>query len=207
MKNYLFFFLFSFIFTCFSQDSIQKKWKFNLQLDNRFSSIKNNNITIFGFKAGVQYRNLTRFGVGMSTVLKPISVDYYNSETSSIETNSMNFWYVSVFNDWIFFRNNHWQCFVTEQFGVGKPNFTKAINNQIVSDVDVTIFLSEISVQAQYKILPWIGAGAGIGYRNSLNKSNVLKSNINAPIYVLKVILYPRGIIGKNATLFRKKVS
>ena len=205
MKKNLFIFFCLCIVSSYGQDTLVKKWKLNLQLDNRFSSINDKNITLFGFKAGLQYKNLTRFGIGMSTVLKPISVEYYNKDTNLNETNTMNFWYVSVFNDWIFFRSKHWQCFITEQFGVGRPNFTREVNNEVVSDMDVTIFLNEISVQAQYKILPWIGAGAGIGYRNSLNKSNALKSTINAPIYILKVIIYPKAIIGKNATFFKRK--
>ncbi len=205
MKKFILLFFCFISIICFGQDSIVKKYKFNLQFDNRFSSIENNSVTIYGLKVGAEYRGLTRFGIGVSAVLKPIPLIYYNMTSNANETNSMNFWYVSIFNDWIFFRNKHWQCFITEQFGVGKPNFTKEINNQIVDDVNVTIFLNEISVQAQYKILPWIGAGAGIGYRNSLNKSNVLKTTINAPIYVLKVILYPKAIIGKNATLFKRK--
>ena len=198
MKNILVIFYLFITVTHFAQDTIAKKWKFAFQLDNRFSKVNKNNITIFGLKAGLQYRNLTRFGIGTSFVLAPISFDYVNKKTQQAETNTMEFWYVSIFNDWILFRNNRWHCFITEQIGVGKPNFTKIINDEIVSDANVLVFLNEISVQAQFRILPWIGAGTGIGYRNNLNKGGILKSVINGPVYIVKIIVYPNAIIKKS---------
>ena len=65
--------------------------KFNLQFDNRFSSIENNSVTIYGLKVGAEYRGLTRFGIGVSAVLKPIPLMYYNMTSNVNETNSMNF--------------------------------------------------------------------------------------------------------------------
>ena len=199
MKKLLLFWFVCFYSVCFAQDIVSKTWKFNFQLDNRISQIKDKNITIFGLKAGVEYKSLTRFGIGTSFVLNPISIDYVNKKTRQTEQNSMEFWYVSVFSDWILFRNERWHCFVTEQIGVGQPNFIKTINDEVVSDVNVTIYINEISLQAQYKILPWIGAGAGFGYRNNLNKSQLLKSAIDAPVYIVKVILYPNMILQKKS--------
>lgn len=181
----------------FSQQTNTKKWKFVFQIDNRFSSIRKTKITIFGAKAGLQYKNLTRFGIGASFILSPVSLEYFNKKFKVQETNTLNFWYISVFNDWILYKSDHLECFVTEQIGTGKPNFTKEVNDEIVSDVNVGIILNEISGQINYKINDWIGVGAGIGYRNLLNKNPQLKDTFDAPIYILKVIIYPEGIFKK----------
>ena len=178
-----------FISASSAQDSISKrKWRFAFQLDNRFSSIKQTNITIFGAKIGLQYKNLTRIGVGGSFILNPVLITYYDKKTKTTENDNIKFWYLSVFNDWIIFKNKHWECFLTEQIGFGKPLFTtevKRLKKNIVSDVELDLFVTEISGQANYKIASWIGAGAGFGYRNILNSSSDLKSVFNAPIYIL----------------------
>ncbi len=178
----------------FSQESSPKKWKFAFQLDNRFSNIRKSNITIFGAKAGIQYKNFTRFGIGTSFLLTPVSIEYFNKKFKVQETNTINFWYISIFNDWILYKSNHLECFITEQIGTGNPSFTKEVNDEIISDANVGLFLNEISGQINYKINNWLGAGAGFGYRNIINGNPQLKSTFNAPIYIAKIIIYPEGI-------------
>lgn len=182
-----------------AQDTISKrKWRFAFQLDNRFSSIKGTDITIFGAKIGLQYKNLTRIGVGGSFILNPVLLTYYDKKTKTTENDNIKFWYLSVFNDWIVFKNKRWECFLTEQIGYGKPLFTtevKRLKKDIVSDVELNLFVNEVSGQANYKIASWIGAGAGFGYRNILNTSSDLKSVFNAPIYIMKIIVYPEGFL------------
>jgi hypothetical protein len=194
IKAFVFLIAFIFFEMAYSQDTIQKKWKFAFQFDNRFSSINANSITIFGAKTGVQYKNLTRFGVGASFILNPVSFEYFNKKRNENEVNTINFWYVSVFNDWILYKKYNWECFLTEQLGYGKPSFLKEVNDNIVSDVNIGLVVNEVSGQATYKINSWIGLGAGAGYRTILNPSARLKTTFNAPIYILKIIIYPDAI-------------
>jgi len=181
------------LFGCavFYSQEAPKKWKFAFQLDNRFSSIRGKEITVFGLKVGLQYKKLTRFGLGSSFIVNPVYIDYFNKKRNTEETNKISFWYFSVFNDWILFKNNKWEGFVTEQIGFGRPNFTKEINNDIVSDFNVNLYVNEISGQVNYKLTKWIGLGSGVGYRNLLNKKSVLNTTFDAPIYVAKIIIYP----------------
>jgi hypothetical protein len=78
--------------------------------------------------------------------------------------------------------------------GYGKPSFLKEVNDNIVSDVNIGLLVNEISGQANYKVNAWLGTGAGFGYRNILNPNARLKTTFGAPIYILKVIIYPDGI-------------
>ena len=181
----------------FSQENIPKKWKFAFQLDNRFSSIRNTDITIFGAKVGLQYKNLTRFGVGASFIVNPVTIEYFNKKLKVKETNVLNFWYLSVFNDWILYKSNHWECFLTEQMGTGNPSLKREVNDEVVANINVRLLLNEISGQVNYKINNWIGVGAGIGYRNILNNNPQLKNNFDAPIYIAKIIIYPETIFKK----------
>ena len=183
-----------FSMVCFSQ-SQTKKYKFNFQLDNRISSIRGNTITLFGAKIGVQYKNLTRFGVGASFIVNPVEIRYVNKITKLEEVNYINFWYGSLFNDWILYKNDNWECFVSEQIGFGKPTFERVVGDEVVVDVAIPLYVNEISGQINYKMYSWLGFGAGIGYRNILNSNSKLKSALDAPIYIVKIIIYPESIL------------
>ena len=145
----------------------------------------------------MQYKNLTRFGVGVSFIVNPVEISYINKKTKLEETNTINFWYASLFNDWILYKNNKWECFITEQIGFGKPSFIREVNSEVVSDIAIPIFVNEISSQINYKVVNWAGIGAGFGYRNLWNGDTRLKSTLNAPIYILKLIIYPDAFFSK----------
>lgn len=180
-----------FFFHISQSQELEKEYKFSFQLDNRLSSIKDNNITIYGAKIGIQYKHLTRLGIGGSFIANPVIINYFNKKLKLEETNTFYFWYFSLFNDWIIYKKNRWECFFTEQLGFGKPNFSKEINDEIVVDISRNLLLNELSGQVNYKVLPWLGAGAGFGYRNVLNGNSQFKNTMNAPIYILKLIIYP----------------
>lgn len=182
------FFLFSISF--YAQD-IPKKWSFAFQLDNRFSNIRNNEVTVFGAKIGFQYKRITRVGLGSSFIINPVYINYLNKKLNKEETNKINFWYFSIFNDWILYKNKKWECFLTEQIGYGKPSFVKEISDDVVSDVNIDLYVNEITGQVNYKFTSWIGVGAGFGYRNLLNNKAVLKITFDSPIYIAKIIILP----------------
>ncbi len=88
----------------FSQEV--KKWKLDFQLDNRFSFIRNQSITIFGAKIVVSYKEITSFGVGASFIINPVELGFINRQTQEEGTTSINFWYFSLYNDWYIFKKN-----------------------------------------------------------------------------------------------------
>jgi hypothetical protein len=153
-----------------AQDSIPK-WKFNFQFDDRISSIRNNSIVLIGAKFGYQYKKLTRIGLGTSFLLKPVEFEYINKRTSRVVTNNVDFWYFSIYNDWILYHRHHFEVFITEQVGFGKPRYIRELGDEV------------------------FGVGAGIGYRSLFNKQSLLTSTFDAPIYMAKLIVYPEGVI------------
>jgi hypothetical protein len=178
--------------SAYSQETSTQKWKFNFQFDNRYSNINGNQVTIFGSKVGVQYRKMTRFGIGGSFILHPIDVYITNRKGKITGDTKISFWYFSIFNDWILYKSKHWETFFTEQIGFGKPELVQTITKgNVITERDPNLYVNEISWQANYKITPWIGVGAGFGYRNILNQESVLKSRFNAPVYIFKVIVFP----------------
>lgn len=195
-------FLISFSISAIAQETIleintTRKYKFIFQLDNRFSSIREADITILGAKAGIQYKRLTRLGLGGSFILSPVNITYIDKKTGEISENTINFWYGSIFNDWILYKSHKLECFITEQIGYGKPHLTREVNDEIVNNINIPLYINEISGQANYRVLSWLGVGAGIGYRNIWNKHAALRSTFDAPIYIGKIIIYPESFLKK----------
>lgn len=196
-------FLISFSISAIAQETIleintTRKYKFIFQLDNRFSSIREADITILGAKAGIQYKRLTRLGLGGSFILSPVNITYIDKKTGEISENTINFWYGSIFNDWILYKSHKLECFITEQIGYGKPHLTREVNDEIVNNINIPLYINEISGQANYRVLSWLGVGAGIGYRNIWNKHAALRSTFDAPIYIGKIIIYPETFLKRN---------
>lgn len=181
----------------YAQTEAPKKWRFNFQLDNRFSKIHSNEVLIVGGKIGLQYKNLLRFGIGASTITKPVTISFFDKKLNAQVENVINFWYGSVFTDWIVYKDSQWECFFTEQVGYGKPTFIRETTSQVLKESGLDLYVNEISGQVNYKILPWLGAGAGIGYRNLWNTKSALTNTFDAPIYIFKLILYPESFLKK----------
>ena len=183
-----------FSFQLTAQDSIPK-WKFNFQFDDRISSIRNNSIVLIGAKFGYQYKQLTRIGIGTSFMLKPVEFEYISKKTSRVVTNKVDFWYFSIYNDWILYHRHHFEVFVTEQVGFGKPRYIRELGDEVLSSTNVDLYINELSTQVNYKISSIFGLGAGIGYRSLFNKQSLLTSTFDAPIYMAKLIVYPEGVL------------
>ena len=194
MKNLYILFLFLVSLCTFSQTTTDRRWQFDFQFDNRYSKIKEHEVVIMGAKIGVQYKKLTRFGVGTSFLIRPIDILSTNKKTLKLIEYKTSFWYVSLYNDWILYKSNHWECFLTEQIGYGRPSDVKEINGKVVRDGVLELYVNEISTQTNYKINTWLGLGAGVGYRNLLNQNSVLSSSFDGPIYIFKVIVCPTAI-------------
>lgn len=176
-----------------AQDTLPK-WKPNFQLDNRVSSIRNNSIVLIGAKLGFQYKNLTRIGIGSSFILKPVEFEYINQKTGELVRNKADFWYFSIYNDWIIYKNHNLEIFITEQIGYGKPKYSRGLGDEVLSESKVDLYINELSTQANYKITPIVGVGIGIGYRNLFNKKSLLNPTFDAPLYMAKLIIYPREL-------------
>ena len=50
--------------------------------------------------------------------------------------------------------------------------------------------LLEVSMLAEYRLLRWLGLGAGVGYRQMLTSDAILRKNFNGPLYIVKVKIY-----------------
>jgi hypothetical protein len=174
-----------------------RKFKFVFALDGKKSFIATQRVNIFGVKVGFQYKNKFRAGLSLHGLSKPAPIKApVNKGTVSekIVDASLDFSYLSVVIEPIFLKTKKWELSAPMHLGSGTASLSymdssTAIPQEKLINEKKTNLL-EVSFVAEYKLLRWLGFGAGIGYRQMLTPDDILRKNFNGPIYLFKVKIY-----------------
>lgn len=203
MKNILYFIAFKMILlsTTYAQlkDSIAQhlnvKPKFSARFDSRNSFIASQRARIFGVKIGWEYNDAIKLGIGFNRLNTKISKPKYfiNNETLAVDTleSVLKFEYLSPFFEYVFFKTKRWEHAIPVQIGIGNSRYEYIDKKGIVHYENYRpIILYEPAMTTQFKIFPWIGLGAGVGYRLILVGNRQINENLNSPIYILRVKVF-----------------
>lgn len=223
MKRYLILLISSFIvaFSSHAQliDSIAQhfevKPKFSARFDSRNSFVASQNAHIFGIKIGWEYNDAIKLGIGYNRLDSKISKPKYslNDETMNFDTleSTLKFEYLSPFFEYVFFKTKRWEHAIPVQIGIGNSRYEYIDKAGIVHYENYRpVVLYEPAMTTQFKIFPWIGLGAGVGYRLILVGNRQINENLNSPIYVFRVKVFLgdlyRGVKGVFITAKDEKV-
>ncbi|MBP6334129.1 MAG: hypothetical protein KA444_01560 [Bacteroidia bacterium] len=180
-----------------------------------FNSYINKNIATFsGIRAGVNFNRRVKFGLGYfaltnnSVVSEVLITDDGVAYTTDGE---LNFHFFSINAEYIFYNKYPWQfSFIPLQFGLGRASYDyirRSEDARVATDAE-SVFIFYPDVSGQYNILNWLGAGASLGYRVTVNGSDNVQDDFNSPTFsiTLKVFLdelykmaFPNGLKGKKA--------
>jgi hypothetical protein len=188
-------------------EAVTSKPKLSIRFDNRYSFTATTPSRITGFKVGAEFNDKFRVGGGYnklnSTLTKPVYIDSSGVIIDTAES-SLKMSYMSYFIEYVFFKNKRWEFSIPIQIGIGNTHYeyhyleAKFKNNWSV------IVNYEASVSGQYKIIKWIGIGAGMGYQLMLKDNPAIKENFNTPIYSIKIKIF-LGDIYRSVFPKRKK--
>lgn len=203
MKNYLVFLSFILAFASSSNaqllDSISQhfevKPKFSARFDSRNSFVATQNARIFGIKIGWEYNDAIKLGIGYNRLDSKISKPRYeiNNETSGFDTleSVLKFEYLSPFFEYVFFKTKRWEHAIPVQIGIGNSRYEYIDKTGIMHYENYRpVVLYEPTMTTQFKFFPWIGIGAGVGYRLILVGNRQINENLNSPIYVVRLKVF-----------------
>lgn len=194
---------------CFSQtdvfpvnDSDSKKIFFSMDYRNGF--IRSTEAHIVGFRAGMEFGQKYRLGVGYhylsSEIIRTIPV---MGEDGIINTNAkVHLRYGSVSAEYILFSSELWQVSAPLVVGMGASYYEPPSNKYPETNKRFTV-LVEPAITVQYNIIPFIGIGTGIGYRFMPEGDHNLRSAFATPVYDLRLklllnevseALFPNGL-------------
>lgn len=183
-----------------------KKWKFLFSFDSRSSSIRFSgdkyNAKLFGVKIGASYKEKHRFGWGvywLQSDKTPIIVpDKYLVRTDSLGEKYLDtvehhvtFGYQTLFYEYVIYRKGRWEISAPVHLGFGVAEVNA--RNGRGPDTLLGKFgsaLTSFAVDGHYKISPWLGVGAGFGYRLMLTHNKDISKALNAPYTIFKIKLF-----------------
>lgn len=170
--------------------SFHTKPKLLFQIDAYNSFVSKEPANTFGYRAGLEFNRRVRLGIGYykltSDIVKPRPVTGV-FERDSILNAQLDMFFIPVFFEYIFYNTDPWEISVPINIGAGKSYFWfyKNANADRGRVDEKTVALITITAAGQYKILPWFGVGAGLGFRVMLKDNSNINENFNSVIYSL----------------------
>ena len=175
---------------------LSQKPSFFLKFDNRNSFISSRNINMFGVRAGLVFDNRLMLGLGYSQLNKRIDrTVLVNGNTVLAQFNLR---YISFYGEYVFFRNERWEHSIPLVIGYGGAWYrTEFTRENLPRDNG---FIYEPAMTTTFKVFPWFGVGAGVGYRLVLMNQRNISENLTSPLYLFKINFYPDPFVD----LFKK---
>jgi hypothetical protein len=179
-----------------------------INLDNRNSFLHSEAVAVFGARLGLEWNTRYRAGIGFYWIptelqarLNPQMINRYFVQGEQLEM-----YYASVYFEYVLASRKNWEISTPLQFGYGRTNLPFTLQGlfppQPGTDSDMqNLWLLEPSVNGYYRVSPWMGLGAGVGYRHTLFASNSVEQNFNAPIWMLRAKFF----VGNFFHTFKKK--
>ncbi len=157
--------------------------KFLLKLDSKFSFVSNQLVTMRGIKAGANFDDKIKLGIGYSWMKNNFVFD---SPTSIInnEVYDLRYSYISVFGDYNFYIHNKWSYIINTDLAVVKLGYKNKKNK--TSDYVAYGAVIEPSLIAEYNVIKYIVVGAGAGYRFVFRESRSIAEQFSAPIFIIR---------------------
>ncbi len=212
-ENYFFIFLYLFVLVFFSpllwigaggevsaqvvdsiRDSFHKKPKLIGGINAKNTFINGFRSPIYTASVGLDFNHTVRVGLGLS-LLQVSSYENGRDNTpfytiSGIDTMKLQFRYINLFFEYIYFKSKKWQFSVPLQVGIGGSSYKYNFNGEKITEDRHTILLYEPTVSGQYKIIKWFGVKLDVGYRIMLISNKNIGGKFNSPIYNAGVIIY-----------------
>ena len=215
IKNLLLLMMFSPVvsFADSTDVSIWKRPKLFLQLERFNTLVDGKGANLGGIRGGLEFGKKYRIGIGYYNLNSDI-IEYIHltpEEAVDAPADSVKgklfMGCVPLCLEYIFYNKGKWQFSIPLHIGVGNTYFEYFNKyNETKSVRDHSIILADIIIAGQYKIVKWVGIGAGIGYSKIVVVNPSVERNLSSPMYSigLKIFLgeiyrtvFPHGLCGK----------
>ncbi len=187
-------------------DSIKSSFRCAPTLIGGFTS---RNTFINGFlspvstaRIGLKFGHQVRVGVGFNWQSlppynpnrenRPFYLDKHVSGSTGeyLVHPTLSFSYVSVYFEYVYFRNRKWEFSVPLQIGVGDSWYYYSANGISTIENKHIIALYEPTVSCEYKICRWLGVGLDVGLRLMVINNKHIGNFFNSPMYNFGGIIY-----------------
>jgi len=173
-----------------------------LVFDNYYSFIGNKSADVWGFRAGIEWNQTWRFGAGYNKIRSDIverkilsgeELSYANNDTVKAQ---LFLTYFPLMAEYIFYRSDPWIISMPLQVGYGTSYFQYFDRENDERKIFKRgVVVTQAGISAQYKIVRWVGIGAGLGYRLMLVNNPEIETRMNSPVFAIGIKLYVGEIV------------
>ena len=181
--------------TLFSQSSLdfenpfKAKKSFYFTWDSKITFISNEFAQIKSVKLGFDFGGKTKFGIGYNWYKGDMVRNF--GEDYTVDFAKLKFRYASIFTEYVYFLNRHWEATIPAQIGLGSLSYIGEADKLKKQDAGGLFMLYEPSSTLTYRVLRYFGVGLGVGYRLViLNGDNPFKENFQSPIITIRTKIY-----------------
>lgn len=182
--------------------SFQKKPRFIAGFATKTTFINGFRSPIFTARAGMEWSRTVRIGAGISWLKlsryragidnTPFYLDKQFSDLDGIHTvhPALEFRYVNVFFEYVYFHSRKWQFSVVLQAGAGDSRYKYNYNGENFTESPHWILLYEPTISGQYKLLSWLGTGFDAGLRLMVVNNKKIGYRFNSPVYDIRIVIF-----------------
>jgi hypothetical protein len=157
--------------------------QFVAKLDGRGSFVRNENVRIFGLKAGYEHGGRFQYGIGWSMLLTPVERLQF-LEGPGLVVTRLRMWYINPYVDYAFYQRGPWEIRLPVQICLGRGTLSSHdISGRRVPLRRTGLILYEPAMTVQYRFLRYLAVGGGWGFRLAIHTRPGLGENLSAPIY------------------------
>jgi hypothetical protein len=93
--------------------------------------------------------------------------------------------------EYTFYEKDDWQISSPLCLGYGRSYFEYFDkNNNRRSIYNHGVLISDIGINAQYKVLKWVGLGGGVGYRFMLVSNPEIDTDFSSMVYSIRIKVF-----------------
>lgn len=183
---------------------LKKKPAPSFKWDTQNSFITGRSVKVQSLKGGVSFGEHLTLGLGYHWLQSDIKQNVSGYSESLL----LKMRYGSLFGEFVFYDKGNWLGVLPVQLGYGK-SFLSAKDEQgnAIKLYHATVILYEPTISIEYKFSPWIGVGAGYGYRIMLKNNPDLTQNFYAPLYVFRVRILFEELYSKYGHLLEDEIN
>ena len=174
------------------KNSFQYQPVFILKLDARNSFVSSYSVKLIGIKAGLNYNNTTKIGLGYSWINSDFQ-SIYQSDTVNFKMNNL-----SAFIEYNFYKTDKIYADIPIHLGISKLSYIKEEQSRATTYA----LVYEPAMTIEYRFLRYLGLGTGFGYRVVLYNHKEINEKLSSPIYIFRFKVYFGDIYKKH---FKKK--
>jgi len=181
--------------TFFPQYSGEKKWKMYFAFDARRSFLLQQQIKINGFRVGVAFKGVHRFGIGIYSLTDKISIDgitVKNPDAHESPNVRVSFGITTLFYERVFYKTKRWEVSFPAFIGTGSINSEYKNNLGNYKNLKKNNFsVIGVGINTHYYIFSWLSPRIMLGYRFSFNADDKIASGFSKPVYAIGISLNP----------------